>query len=94
MYIDNIKSNLSIGQFLVQLDFEENHTIDLQDSSQGKHWSKTQVTIHPFVAYYRTSKGELKHISYAIISDIKEHNTITVHLLKKTINFPTCKVKG
>ena len=60
----------------------ENYSSVLQDEVQGYHWSKTQSTIHPWVAYYKQD-GELKCLSTAIISNRLKHDTQSVHLFKK-----------
>ena len=64
------------------LDFSENYSFVLQDASQGFHWNNSQATIHPFVAYYMKS-GELHHLSYVIISDCLNHDTVAVHLFQR-----------
>ena len=63
-------------------DFSENYSFVLQDAAQGFHWNNSQATIHPFVAYYMKS-GELQHLSYVIISDCLNHDTVAVHLFQR-----------
>ena len=70
------------GEFLVIADFSGNYSFVLQDAAQGFHWNNSQVTIHPFVAYYMDS-DELCHLSYVVISDCNHHDTIAVHLYQK-----------
>ena len=56
----------------------------LQDAAQGFHWNNSQATIHPFVVHYMDS-GELRHVSYAVISDCLRHDTVAVHLFQKSL---------
>ena len=69
-------------EFVVTADFLENYSFVLQDAAQGFHWNNSQSTIHPFVAYYKHD-GTLHHLSYVIISDCLQHNTVAVHLFQK-----------
>ena len=83
---------------IVIADFAENYSFILQDAAQGFHWSNDQVTLYPFVCYYR--KGtELEHINL-VISDCLKYDTVAVHLfqrnlvkmLKNKINFDIKKL--
>ena len=76
------KSTLQPGELLVTADFSENYSFILQDAAQGFHWNNSQATIHPFVVYYIDS-GELCHLSYVVISDSLQHDTVAVHLFQK-----------
>ena len=76
------KTSLQAGEILVTVDFSENYSFILQDAAQGFHWNNSQATIHPFVAYFVDS-GELRHLSYVIISDCLQHNTTAVYLFQK-----------
>ena len=63
-------------------DFAENYSFVLQDAVQGFHWNNAQATVHPFVCYYR-SLGVINHISFVIISDCLNRDTVAVHLYQK-----------
>ena len=63
-------------------DFSENYSFILQDASQGYHWNNVQATVHPFVAYYVES-GKLLHVSYVVLSDCLQHDTVAVHLFQR-----------
>ena len=65
-------------------DFSENYSFILQDAAQGFHWNNSQATIHPFVAYYIDS-GKLCHLSFVIISDCLQHDTVAVYLFQKRL---------
>ena len=73
------KTNLQMGEILVTVGFS---SFILQDAAQGFHWSNSQATLHPFVAYFVDS-GELHHLSYVIISDCLHHDTIAFYLFQK-----------
>ena len=81
-FYKDCKSTLQPGELLVTADFSENHSFILQDAGQGFHWNNYQATIHPFVAYYIDS-GELCHLSYVVISDYLQHDTVAVYLFQK-----------
>ena len=95
-----MKDNLQEGEVLVQGDFSENYKIVVQDESQSFHWNNKQVTLHPFVCYYRGSDNEIKHVSYVPISEFNKHDTTAVYMfqeklikfLKETINFDIKKI--
>ena len=54
------------------------------------HWSNLQATAHPLLCYYKEVSGHLTSISFTIISENKEHDTVAVHLFqRKLINFLT-----
>ena len=69
------KDNLELGQNVVIGDSAENYSFDVQDASQSFHWNNMQVTIHPFVCYYK-SRGKLEHISFVVISECNTHDTV------------------
>ena len=76
------KTSLQAGEILVTVDFSENYSFILQDAAQGFHWNNAQATLHPFVAYFADS-GEIRHLSYVIISDCLHHDTTAVYLFQK-----------
>ena len=81
-FYKDCKLNLSPGEMLVTADFSENYSFVLQDAAQGFHWNNSQATIHPFVGYYIES-GEIRHLSYVIISNCLNHDTTAVYLFQK-----------
>ena len=76
----NIKENLKEGEILVKGDFSENYKIIVQDESQSFHWNNTQVTLHPFVCYFRDTDNNIKHVSYVPISECNKHDTTAVYI--------------
>lgn len=72
------------GEFAVVADFSENYSFVVQDAAQGMHWNNSQATIHPFVVYYQHSEEE-HHISFVVISDCLQHDTVAVHLFQREL---------
>ena len=66
----------------------------MQDAVQGFHWENSQATLHPFVAYFRSSNGDWKHTGICIISDCLKHDQTAAHcFLIKFITLMKQKVK-
>ena len=88
------KENLSENELIILLDLAENYSFVVQDAVQGFHWENSQATLHPFVAYFRSSNGDLKHTSICVISDCLKFDQTVVHcfltkvitLLKQKVN--------
>ena len=83
-YFSECKSHLKKGEVVVQADFSENYAFILQDSVQGFHWNNSQATVHPFVVNYNHSQKE-HHISFVVISDCLQHDTVAVYLFQKKL---------
>ena len=83
-FYKDCKSTLQPGELLVNADFSENYSFIFQDAAQGFRWNNSQATIHPFVAYYVDS-GKLCHLSFVIISDCLQHDTVAVYLFQKRL---------
>ncbi|KAK3927342.1 ARL14 effector protein [Frankliniella fusca] len=81
-YFQSVKENLKEGEALTICDFAENYTCVVQDAVQNYYWSNDQVTIHPFVTYYRENEA-LKTLSFAIISDHMKHDINSVYEFQK-----------
>ncbi|KAJ1375148.1 hypothetical protein SESBI_51341 [Sesbania bispinosa] len=93
-FVAKKKQELEEGEALVLCDFAENYTCVIQDAVQDYHWTNDQVTIHPFVAYYK-EEGEVKHLSHVIISDHMTHDTMTVYaFLDNATTFLKSKIKN
>ncbi|KAK6168797.1 hypothetical protein SNE40_011199 [Patella caerulea] len=67
-----------VEEIILQGDFAENYSYVVQDEIQSFHWENNQATMHPFVAYQRSNDGDLIHRNMCVLSDTKEHSTITV----------------
>lgn len=67
------------------MDFSENYICLLQDDAQGFHWKNIQVTLHPFVVYYKHKAGDcIKSMSMCCISDSLKHYINTFYVFQKT----------
>ncbi len=77
-YLNDRKSNLLEGEFLVIGDFSENFTFICHDAAQSFHWNNTSATLHPFVYYYK-QEDQVLHGNFVIISDCNTHDTVAVH---------------
>ncbi|KAK3918907.1 ARL14 effector protein [Frankliniella fusca] len=85
-YYQEKKSSLQPGEVLVVGDFSENYSFTMQDEVPGHHWSKDQVTVHPFVSYYKPSQdSETVTKSVIILSDDLKHNTGAVFAFQKEL---------
>lgn len=82
-FLNKVKENLGSSEYLVMLDFSENYSFVLQDAAQSYHWNNGQATVHPFVIYYK--KDNVEHVSFVIISECLEHNTIAVYCFQKKL---------
>lgn len=52
-----------------------------------------QITIHPFVVYYRDENQNLQHYNYVVISECIIHDTNAVHLfISKLLTFLKTKL--
>jgi hypothetical protein len=78
------KKNLKANETIVQLDFSENFTCVVQDAVQASYFSGTQVTLHPYVAYYHEN-SEGKSQSYCIISNHMVHDSTAVAIFNDDI---------
>lgn len=81
-FLTNLKDSLNESEFIVTCDFSENYSIVLQDEAQSYHWTSQQVTIHPFVIYYRKD-GKTEHVSFVIVSECLQHNTVAVYTFQR-----------
>lgn len=86
-YLKNLKEEIKPETECIILgDFAENYSFVVQDAAQGFHWENSQATLHPFVAYYRSSeKPTLQHKSMCVISDSGKHSTAAFYTFQKYI---------
>ena len=68
------------------MDFAENYTSQSLEEVQSAYWNASMVTLHPAVAYYRSSEdGPLSHKSRVFVSDELGHNSATVYAFLKEL---------
>ncbi|KAK3931753.1 Protein CapI [Frankliniella fusca] len=80
----HLKCDMPPGHVLVCADFAENYSFTIQNSVQGFHWNNSQATVHPFVCYFG-SEGKTQHLSFVVISNCKDHNSLTVYVFQKQL---------
>ena len=71
--LHNLKDCLKNNKCIVLQDFDENYSYFVQDAVQGFHWNNSQVTLNPFVAYYK-KQNHLNSFSYCVLWDYLHHN--------------------
>ena len=85
LFVNNVKSNLQEGEFLVCYDFAENYALVIQNSTQSFHWNNNQATVFTVVVYYKQN-DELKHVSIAVIiltQEPQKHQNSSKSLIRK-----------
>lgn len=92
-HLEHLKESIKQGEFIVSLDFAENYSFVIQDAIQSHHWNNDQVTIHPYVVYYRRD-NELKHHNLAIVSECNKHDSTAVNLFNKKMISYLKKIHG
>lgn len=79
------KKNVKPGEFVVSLDFSQNHTFTVQNAIQSHHWViYPQATLHPHIIHYNQN-GKTKHTSVLIVSEKTTHDTSSVHLVNSKL---------
>lgn len=68
-----------LDDVIIQGDFAENFSYVVQDEIQSFHWENKQATLHPFVAYRKLPDETLEHRNICVVSDTREHSTVTVY---------------
>lgn len=85
-YMKTLKSNMTpLKEMIVQGDFAENYSYVVQDEIQSFHWENKQATLHPFVAYCTLEDGTLVHRNVCVVSDCRDHSTVTVFAFLKVV---------
>ena len=74
-----LKEKLTVGQFLVIMDFAENKKSASQDEIKSAHFNKVQFSFHPVVAFYRSPDGDLVRHALDFVSDDVQHDCNSVH---------------
>ena len=94
MSLKKLKSEIDTSTVLFLGGFAENYQFVIQDEVQGFHWNNSHCTLHPVVTYYQEN-GELKNISYCVISDDRKHDVALVYEVQKSILADLkCKLPG
>ena len=83
-FLRSLKEQLEEGHVIMLSDFSEIYGFVIQDAAQGYHWTNSQATPHPSIAYYKKN-GTLKSISCVMVSDSLVHDTIAVSYFQKRL---------
>ena len=67
-FLRSLKEQLEEGHVILLSDFSENYAFVIQDAAQKYHWTNSQATLHPTVAYYYRN-GVTEIFSCIIVSD-------------------------
>ncbi len=84
-YLADLKAGLRKGHCVVLADFSENYSVVIQDEVQGYHWTKDQITVHPFVAYFVNESDNQQAKSFVCFSENLQHNTVAVFSFQKRV---------
>ena len=63
------KEQLNEDEIIIHEDFSENFQLKHQQEIMASHWSNESVTVFTAAVYYKDVTKDLKHFSYALISD-------------------------
>ena len=83
-FLQSKKLALSPSEIIIIGDFSENYTCIVQDAIQSFHWVNSQVTLHPFVVYYKY-EDILMNKTFCVISDELSHSTESFYAFQKTL---------
>jgi len=65
--------------------FSENYVCHYLGEISSAYYSKERVTVHPAMIHYKGVNGELKHMSFVVLSDEMAHTVATVFAFLKAI---------
>ena len=83
-FLRSLKDELEEGRVIVLSDFSEKYSFVIQDAAQGYHWTNSQATLHPCVAYYKEN-GKIESICCVMVSDSLVHDTVAVSYFQNKI---------
>jgi len=87
-YYQHVKDTLSIGEFLISMDFSENYAFVAQDAAQSFHYNNNQCSLATAVIYFKDINLKTCHLSVAVFSDVLTHDTVAVYCVQtKIIDF-------
>ena len=84
-FLKCVKENLEDCEVVLIGNFAEKYLLILQDAVQGFPWKNQQAKIHPFVVYYKTPNYSFQHLSFVVIPDCLQHDTVSVHYFQKEL---------
>ena len=81
----HLKEQLNQDEIIIHEDFSENFLLKHQREIMASHWSNESVTLFTAVVYYRDDNKDLKHLSYALISDELSHDKGSIYVFNKAL---------
>ena len=81
----HLKEQLSQDEIIIHEDFSENFQLKHQREIMESHRSNESVTVFTAVVYYKDDNKDLKHLSYALISDEMSHDKRSVYVFNKAL---------
>ncbi|XP_056020048.1 uncharacterized protein LOC125678236 isoform X3 [Ostrea edulis] len=83
---DILKSNLPKGYMIQIMDFAKNRALIYQDEIKSAFYTQPQVTMHPFVTFYRNAEGNTVREASIIISEDNNHDYHAVNHYKNIVD--------
>ena len=83
--LKHLKEQLKQDEIIIHEDFSENFQLTHQREIMASHWSNESVTVFTAVFYYRDDNKNLKHLSYALISDELSHDKGSIYVFNKAL---------
>ena len=71
-FLRSLKEQLEEGHVIMLSDFSANYGFVIQDAAQGYHWTNSQATLHPSIAYYK-KMAHSKALAVLMVSDSLVH---------------------
>ncbi|PFX27318.1 Sentrin-specific protease 1 [Stylophora pistillata] len=84
-YFEERKSNLQLGEAIVQVDFAENYSCKHQDEVQSAHWNQQQITLFTVAVWTINEAKDVTCESHVIVSDDLEHEKTSVLVFMSTV---------
>ena len=81
----HLTEQLNQDEIIIHEDFSENFQLKHQREIMASHWSNEAVKVFTAVVYYKDHNKDLKHLSYALISDELPHDKGSVHVFNKAL---------
>ena len=86
-YLKQLKNTIGADEVIVLGDFAENYFFLVQDQIQGYHWNKSQCSLHPVVAYIRSSDNRVESSLCILSEDLNHDVTFVYKVIKETVVF-------
>ena len=74
-----LKDGLAPSEVILVQDFAENRKSAYQDEPKQAHFGKSQITLHPTIAFYHNNEGQKVRHALNYVSDDTTHDHNAVH---------------